>query len=161
VATVLDYLRRKRVLHDPEREIFSKYWMDGDLEVQQGYLPQLGAPVGTKLRRGLNEKPQLVTQWLSQGGDTTLRQLAKKWGVAAGDVEPFLGGLFAALWEKRLLVPVQLKGSRGRPLPDVSESISQCRQRAPLRRAWGLAVQELSPPVPASHAEDGVSVVAL
>jgi len=97
VATVLDYLRRKRVLHDPEREIFSKYWMDGDLEVQQGYLPQLGAPVGTKLRRGLNEKPQLVTQWLSQGGDTTLRQLAKKWGVAAGDVEPFLGGLFAAL----------------------------------------------------------------
>ncbi|OIP92909.1 MAG: hypothetical protein COS57_10465 [Syntrophobacterales bacterium CG03_land_8_20_14_0_80_58_14] len=47
VAGLLDYLRRKRVLFDPEREIFTKYWMDGDLEVQQGYLPQVGAPVGT------------------------------------------------------------------------------------------------------------------
>jgi SOS-response transcriptional repressor LexA len=121
VATVLDYLRRKRVLHDPEREIFSKYWMDGDLEVQQGYLPQIGAPVGTKLRRGPNEKPQLVTQWLSQGGDTTLRQLAKKWGVVPDDIESFLEDLFATLVMKRLLVPVQLKGSKGRPLPDVSE----------------------------------------
>ena len=51
VASVLDYLRRKRVLHDPEREIFTKYWMDGDLEVQQGYLPQLGNPTGTKLQQ--------------------------------------------------------------------------------------------------------------
>ena len=42
-ASLLDYLRRKRVLHDPEREIFTKYWMDGDLEVQQGYLPQVGS----------------------------------------------------------------------------------------------------------------------
>lgn len=51
VASLLDYLRRKRVLHDPEFETFTHYWMDGDLEVQQGYLPQLGAPAGTKLRR--------------------------------------------------------------------------------------------------------------
>ena len=39
VASVLDYLRRKRVLHDPEHEIFTKYWMEGDREIQQGYLP--------------------------------------------------------------------------------------------------------------------------
>lgn len=121
VATVLDYLRRKRIFHDPEREIFGKYWMDGDLEIQQGYLPQLGAPVGTKLRRAATEKPQLVTQWLSAGGDTTLRQLAKKWGVEADGIEEFLEGLFETLVAKRLLVPVQLKGSKGRPLPDVSE----------------------------------------
>jgi hypothetical protein len=43
IASLLDYLRRKRVLHDPERGIFGKYWMDGDLEIQQGYLPQLGS----------------------------------------------------------------------------------------------------------------------
>ena len=66
VASLLDYLRRKRVLYDPEREIFSKYWMDGDLEVQQGYLPQVGNPIGTKLRRGPTEKAELVTQWLSE-----------------------------------------------------------------------------------------------
>jgi hypothetical protein len=63
VAGLLDYLRRKRALYDPEREIFSKYWMDGDLEVQQGYLPQTGTPVGTKLRRGPTEKSELVNQW--------------------------------------------------------------------------------------------------
>jgi hypothetical protein len=53
---VLDYLRRKRVLWDPEREIFSRYWMDGDLEIQQGYLPQFGSPSGTKLHRQPFEK---------------------------------------------------------------------------------------------------------
>ena len=39
VASVLDYLRRKPTLHDPEHEIFTKYWMEGDREIQQGYLP--------------------------------------------------------------------------------------------------------------------------
>lgn len=121
VATVLDYLRRKRVLFDPEREIFTKYWMDGDLEIQQGYLPQFGAPVGTKLRRAANEKPTLVTQWLSERGDTTLRQLARKWGVPSDDIEPFLEGLFAALVQTGMIVPVQLKGSKGKALPDVTE----------------------------------------
>ncbi len=30
VASVLDYLRRRRALHDPEHELFTKYWKDGD-----------------------------------------------------------------------------------------------------------------------------------
>ena len=117
IASLLDYFRRRRVLYDPEREIFSKYWMDGDLEVQQGYLPQLGGPVGTKLRRSDDEKQALVTQWLSERGDTTVRQIAKKWGVAADDVDAFLEALFAYLKNSKLLVPVRLKGSKGKPLP--------------------------------------------
>jgi ATP-dependent helicase YprA (DUF1998 family) len=121
VASLLDYLRRKRVLHDPEHEIFTKYWMDGDLEVQQGYLPQIGNPNGTKLRRGSGEKTELVTQWLSDRGDTTVRQMAKKWGVPADDAEEFLEGLFEVLVSRKLLAPVRLKGSRGNPLPNVSE----------------------------------------
>ncbi len=121
VASLLDYLRRKRVLYDPEHEIFTKYWMDGDLEVQQGYLPQIGNPNGTKLRRGAEEKAELVTQWLSDRGDTTVRQMAKKWGVPADDAEEFLEGLFAVLVNQKLLAPVRLKGSRGNPLPNVSE----------------------------------------
>ncbi|MBM3465356.1 MAG: DUF1998 domain-containing protein [Armatimonadetes bacterium] len=120
VASLLDYLRRKRVLHDPEREIFGKYWMDGDLEVQQGYLPQVGAPTGTKLRRETEEKAELVTQWLSEHGETTIRQMAKKWGLPAEDAEGFLKGLFEFLVRQRLLTPVRLNGSRGKPLPNVS-----------------------------------------
>jgi hypothetical protein len=54
VASLLDYLRRKRVLHDPERGIFGKYWMDGDLEIQQGYLPQLG---GARRDQAAAERP--------------------------------------------------------------------------------------------------------
>ena len=42
VASLLDYLRRRRVLFDPERELFTKYWMDGDLEVQRAICPRSG-----------------------------------------------------------------------------------------------------------------------
>ena len=119
VASVLDYLRRKRILHDPEHEIFTKYWMEGDREIQQGYLPSFLAPNGTKLRRDATEKPSLVTQWLSAGSDTTMRQIARKWDVAAEAIEPFLESLFDFLVDRELLVPVQLKGARSRPLPNV------------------------------------------
>jgi len=121
VAGLLDYLRRKRVLYDPDREIFSKYWMDGDLEVQQGYLPQVGNPAGTKLRRSPTEKTQLVTQWVSERGDTTIRQMARKWGLDADRAEVFLEGLFEFLVGQKLLTPVRLKGSKGTPLPNVSD----------------------------------------
>ena len=119
VAGVLDYLRRKRVLHDPEHEIFTKYWMEGDREIQQGYLPSFLVPNGTKLRRDATEKPSQVTQWLSAAGDTTMRQIAKRWGLAAEDAEAFLESLFEWLTDQGLLVAVRLKGSKGRPLPNV------------------------------------------
>lgn len=121
VASLLDYLRRRRVLHDPEKEIFTKYWQDGDLEVQQGYIPQLGNPVGTKVRRSESEKQGLVIQWVSERGDTTIRQIARKWGVPADDVGPFLEGLFRFLADQQLLVPVRLKGSKGTPLPGLAD----------------------------------------
>ena len=138
VASLLDYLRRKRVLHDPEQEIFTKYWMDGDLEVQQGYLPQVGNPTGTKLRRGADEKAELVTQWLSDRGDTTVRQMGKKWGVPADDAEEFLEGLFSVLVEKGLLAPVRLKGSKGKPLPNVSEVYQVNADRMRLQQNHGV-----------------------
>ena len=121
VASLLDYFRRKRILHDPEKEIFSKYWMDGDLEVQQGYLPQLGGPAGTKMQREPDEKPGLVTQWMSTRGETTVRQIVKKWGVPTDRAESFMYELFDFLTSNSFLVPVRLKGSKGKPLPNVSE----------------------------------------
>ena len=138
VSSLLDYLRRRHVLHDPEREIFTKYWMDGDLEVQQGYLLQIGNPTGTKLRRGSDEKPELVIQWISNRGDTTVRQIAKKWGVATEELEEFLEGLFAFLVEEGLLKPVRLKGSKGRPLPNVSGLYQVDADRLRLRGNHGV-----------------------
>jgi ATP-dependent helicase YprA (DUF1998 family)/phage repressor protein C with HTH and peptisase S24 domain len=143
VTSLLDYLRRRRVLHDPDRGIFTKYWLDGDLEVQQGYLPQMGNPVGTKLQRTPeeNENPKahaLIAQWYSGGGDTTIRQIVKKWGVAANDVEPFLDGLFECLKSQGFLKPVRLRGSKGRPLPHVSEVYQLDADRIRLRENHGL-----------------------
>lgn len=121
LAAVLDYLRRRRVLLDPERGIFSKWWMDGDLERQQGYLPELGAPVGTKLRRGGNEKSQYVVQWISDKGLTPMREIALKWGVIADDVPKFLEEMFELFKSQGWLKPVTLRGARGNPLPDLSD----------------------------------------
>ena len=139
VASVLDYLRRKRTLHDPEHEIFTKYWMEGDREIQQGYLPSFLAPNGTKLRRDATEKASQVTQWLSASGDTTMRQIARKWGVAAESIEWFLESLFDFLVDRGLLVPVQLKGARGRPLPNVHGVYQVNADRLRLNRNRGVS----------------------
>ena len=143
VASLLDYLRRRRALHDPEREIFTRYWSDGDMEIQQGYLPQMGNPVGTKLRRTPEEngnpkaKP-LVVQWISEHGDTTVRQIARKWGVEPDEIEEFLASLFAFLSDRGFLKPVRLKGSKGRPLPHVSEVYQLDADRLRLQENHGV-----------------------
>lgn len=69
VASVLDYLRRRGALLDPEFKVFTKFWMDGSTEVQQGYLPSFIKPIGLKLRRRPDENSQWVVQWLSSAGD--------------------------------------------------------------------------------------------
>ena len=138
VAGALDYLRRMRALYDPEYEIFNRYWLDGDLEIQQGYLPQLGAPRGTKMRRGPSEGSANVIQWLSERGDTTLRQVARKWGVDSDHMEGFLQSLLSLLCERGLLVPVKLKGSKGRPLPNVSEVFQVNADHLRLQASHGI-----------------------
>ena len=122
VGGALDYLRRKRALYDPEYRIFTRYWMEGDPEVQQGYLPHFAGPTAAKLRRESGEKRELITQWLSDAGDTTMRQIARKWGAAPESVEELLCGLFEFLVERELLVPVRLLGAKGKPLPGVSDA---------------------------------------
>ena len=119
VASILDYLRRNRVLYDPEHEIFSRYWMEGDREIQQGYLPDFLSPKATKLSRRATDKLELVTQWLTSSGNTTISQIARKWG--AEEAPEFLEDLFALLVDRELLIPVRLKGSKGRVLPNVSD----------------------------------------
>ncbi len=120
IASALDYLRRRGALHDAETEVFGKYWQEGDREVQKGYLPSFLSPNATKLRRSATENASLVTQWLSDGGSTTLRQLVGKWGVAGDAANALLEALFEFLVKNGFLAPVRLKGSKGRPLPKVS-----------------------------------------
>jgi hypothetical protein len=80
----------------------------------------MGGPIGTKLTRGPNERAELVTQWLSDRGDTTVRQMARKWGVAADEAPAVLKGLFEMLTGAGLLAPVTLKGARRNALPGVT-----------------------------------------
>lgn len=119
VASVLDHFRRRGALLDPEFKVFTRYWAEGSPEVQQGFIPSFIKPLGLKLRRGPKEKAQWVMQWLSSAGDTTMRQIAKKWGEPADSVTPFLEGLFAFLVEQHLLKPVRLLGYKGNALPNL------------------------------------------
>ncbi|HEY4320397.1 MAG TPA: DEAD/DEAH box helicase [Gemmatimonadales bacterium] len=120
VAVLLDTLRRKRVLYDPEREIFSHYWQDGDQEIQAGYLPNTGGPQGTKFKREGADNPDLLVQWYSDRGETAAAQIVKGWGVKVEEVASFLESLFKVLVERKLLRAVTLKGARLNPLPGAS-----------------------------------------
>lgn len=62
-ASVLDYLRRRRALHDPDYEIFTKYWMDGDREVQQAICRISAVPPG----RSSAGRPPRNGSWSSSG----------------------------------------------------------------------------------------------
>ncbi len=118
VAAALDYVRRQRVLYDAEYLTFTRYRLRGDLEIQQGYIRWSGGPKGVKLKRGPGDDRSRVLQWLSDGGQTTMRQMAAKWGAESEQTEELLRCLFEMLAERGLLKQVQLRGARGRPLPN-------------------------------------------
>lgn len=119
VASVLDYFRRRGALLDPEYKVFTRYWDEGSFEVQRGFIPSFIKPLGLKLRRRPEEKNHWVMQWLSAAGDTTMRQIAKKWGVPDDSAKSFLEDLFGFIVELGLFKPVRLLGSRERPLPNL------------------------------------------
>ncbi|MBU1700460.1 MAG: DEAD/DEAH box helicase [Candidatus Eisenbacteria bacterium] len=120
VASLLDILRRRRILFDPEYQVFTKYWQEGDQELQYGYLPQTWGPIGTKLQRGLAEEGRYIVQWITSRGQTTMHQIVRKWGVEVTDVADFLESLFEFLRKLELLKPVRLTGAKGKPLPGLS-----------------------------------------
>ena len=120
ITTLLDYLRRQRVLFDPVHKTFSKYWNEGDLEIQNGYLPQMDPPKGTKLTRSAGDNENYVVQWMGRKGDTFIKQAVRKWGVADDDLAGFLEELHEFLSQGEWLVPVNFIGAKGRPLPGQS-----------------------------------------
>ena len=119
VASLLDGIRRQRILLDREGRIFSRYWEDGDREIQRGYLPMMpGNPKGLKLERVPGDDSRSVSQLFSARGQTTAMKTALAWGVARNDVRRFLQEMWNMLANDLvILAPVTLTGSRGRALP--------------------------------------------
>ena len=72
--------------------------MDGDLEMQQGYLRRFGGPKGVKLKRGPSDASGRVLQWLSDSGQTTMKQMAAKWGVEPEQVQKNCYRAFSRCW---------------------------------------------------------------
>ncbi len=121
IAALLDHLRRRRLLYDSRRAIFSRYWNEGDREIQRGYLPVLPGPQGMKLRAAPDDDKARVFQWIGTRS-TLVQQIAKKWGVLNDDVPEFLEGLWQYLTSPDigLLTAVTLRGSKDRALPNCS-----------------------------------------
>ncbi len=121
IEALLDHLRRRRLLYDARRGIFSRYWQEGDREIQRGYMPIPQGVQGMKLVRAAGDKTEIVFQWHSKQ-QTLVSSVAKKWGVSPDDMEQFLTELWNYLTDPQvaILVPVTLKSSKDRPLPNCS-----------------------------------------
>lgn len=119
ISALLDVYRRGTYLLDRQTEVFSHIWDDGSREVQRGYIPLMrGVPRGLRLRRGSDDNKNRVSQWLPATADSIAKQAIRTWGVDSDHVEEFVTGLWTTLTsDLKVLVPVTLKGSRGRALP--------------------------------------------
>ena len=120
-ALLLDIARRSTALYDRDHEIFTRFWSDGDREVQRGYIsPPQGGPRALVLERDVEEGSRLM-QWLSTRGQTRAVQLAQKWRIPDEQVRPFLEELWAFVAnELGLVVPVTLRNTWGRPVPNTT-----------------------------------------
>jgi ATP-dependent helicase YprA (DUF1998 family) len=122
VCALLDALRRSRLLFDDEVSLFTRWWRDGDLEIQRGYFPAFpGGPKGLKLRRGASDKPERISQLLSTKGRTMARHAALGWGLDPTALEEFFESLWKLLTEEtHVLRPVVLTGFGGNAIPGSS-----------------------------------------
>ena len=96
ISTILDIVRRNRYLYDNSAPIFSKFWKEGDTEIQNGYLPLITG-VGNKPLppKGLIENPDgskniYKVYFRSLRGQTLVEQLVTKWGVSENLKNDFL-----------------------------------------------------------------------
>lgn len=118
IETIIDVYRRNRHFYDLLAPIFSHYWHPGSEEVQRGFLPYMSfPPKGLKLERSHNDRSNLVTGLVSNRGRTFALDFVSKWGLDAEQAREFLTELWDTLvniW--KVLTPVTLESSRGRPL---------------------------------------------
>lgn len=117
ICALLDRARRQGHLHDEQTKVFGRIWMEGDREVQRGYLqPMKGLPKGLKLELSGDDDPNRLTKWLGERTSNWMEAVGK-WGMDAQTVDDFLRALWNHLVERGILKAVTLKGSKGNPLP--------------------------------------------
>lgn len=119
IASLLDAYRRNRLFYDSIAPIFSRYWREGDYDVQRGFLPFFDfPPKGMKETRETNDRDIYVIQFCSQKGQTLTQNYISKWGLPASRSHDFLKALWPFLTDVvKVLTPVTLKGARDRALP--------------------------------------------
>ncbi len=119
IASLLDTYRRNRLLHDRGAPIFSRYWREGDDEVQRGFLPFFDfPPKGMKESREASDRDIYVNQFRSHKGQTLTQNYVHKWNLQPTEFEKFLDALWPFLTDAlKVLEPVTLIGARGKALP--------------------------------------------
>lgn len=139
VASLLDAARSRRMVYDSITNVYSKVWMDGELQVMRGYLPSMkGVPAALKFQRDGQDDEGRIKQWYSNYG-TVAKQAAVAWGVHPDEVKPFLEDMWHLVTEKlNLLASVQLKGARGGLLPGCVGAHQVDANRLTLRPDQGM-----------------------
>lgn len=137
VAGLLDSARRSRILYDPESRIFSRFWREGDREVQNGYIPFFDAPpVGLRLNGAATN---YVKTWLSPSGRTLAYHAARRWGLTPADIPDFYDRLWQLLTgELRFFVPDTLRNGRGNRIPDTDGAMQISADRLRLHAHNGV-----------------------
>ena len=123
IASLLDTYRRNRLLHDIGAPIFSRYWREGDDEVQRGFLPFFDfPPKGMKAYREAGDRDIYVIQFRSRKGQTLTQNYLNKWDLQPTTFEHFLEALWPFLTDTlKVLEPVTLIGT-GEPYRVLLES---------------------------------------
>lgn len=119
VASILDLTRRDKLFYDRVSDIYSKWWMSGDRQIQRSYFPELkSGPQGLKLTRGKEDSTTRVKQWISEKAQTKITQIASKWNIPQETYIEFLKELWKVLTDDlQLIIPVALKGAKDKNLP--------------------------------------------
>jgi ATP-dependent helicase YprA (DUF1998 family) len=137
VAALLDSARRARQLFDTESRIFSRFWREGDREVQNGYIPYFDAPpTGFRLSGSSNN---YVKVWLSTSGRTQAWHAARRWGLTAPDIPVFFEQLWNLLTvDLAILKADTLRNRQGNRIPDTDGAVQVDADRLMLHPHSGV-----------------------
>ena len=130
IASLVDSYRRRGYFYDPGAPIYSRYWKEGDVEIQRGFLPFRDVPPkGIKETIG-NDKKTYVTQFRSSKGQTMAEKYVSKWEVFSDykvdkQVKKLRDSFLDELWifltrDTEILTLVELKSNKNTPLSGVS-----------------------------------------
>ncbi len=140
IGGLLDRTRRRMILLDKDKRIFSRFWRDGDPDVLRGFVPAFqGVPTGLKLRREAGDDKNRVSAWVNDQRNTAVLQVVRRWGVPKEHAAPVVEELWKLLAERtKLLSPAVLTGSRGNALPGASGTFQVDADRLLLNPSRGL-----------------------